>query len=109
MASLKKFLDLPEISKVVEETEKKIKDFDSEEYTDQISPSVFTESMSPLKEHLANSITIVVALLTILIATVIVLNHAILVDNPKVLIHTIPISILVSILFVYYVNLKLKQ
>lgn len=109
MASLKKFLDLPEISKVVEETEKKIKDFDSEEYTDQISPGVFTESMSPLKEHLANSITIVVALLTILIATVIVLNHAILVDNPKVLIHTIPISILVSILFVYYVNLKLKQ
>ena len=109
MSSLKKFLDSPEISRVVEEAEKKIKDFDSEEYTDQMPPSVLTESMGPLKEYLANYMTIVVALLTILIATVIVLNHAILVDDPEVLRRTIPMGVLVTILVVYYVNSKLKH
>ena len=109
MASLKKFLDSPEISKVVEEAEKKIKDFNSEEYSDQIPSSVFTESLSPLKEHLANAITIAVALLTILLATVIVLNHAILVDDPEVLRRTIPMGVLATMLVVYYVNSKLKQ
>ena len=109
MASLKKFLDSPEISKVVEEAEKKIKDFDSEEYTDQISSNVLTESMSPLKEHFADAITIVVALLTILIASVIVLNHAILVDDPEILKRTIPMGVLATLLVVYYVNSKLKQ
>lgn len=109
MTSLKKFLDSSEISKVVEKAEKKIKDFDLEEYDDQISSNVFTESLSPLKERLANAITIIVALLTILIATVIVLNHAILVNDPEVLRRTIPMSVLATILLVYYINSKLKQ
>lgn len=109
MASLKNFLDLPEISKVVEETEKNLKNLDSEENTDQISSSVFTESMSPLKKHFTNAITIVVALLTILIATVIVLNHAILVGDSEVLRRTIPMGVLATFLVFYYLNSKLKQ
>ena len=109
MDSLKKFLDSPEISKVVKDAEEKIKSLNTDEYTEQLSSDVLTETMNPLKGYLADSVTIVVAFLVILLATVIVLNHAILVDDAEVLRQTIPIGILVTFIVIYYLNSKLKQ
>jgi hypothetical protein len=112
MDTLKKFLDSPEISKVVEEAEKKVKDIDTSEYTEQLSSDVLTETLNPLdslKGYLADSITVVVGFLALLLATIVVLNHAILVDDPEVLHRTIPIGLLVTFMVVYYINMKLKK
>ena len=103
------FNSVVEISKVVKDAEEKIKSLNTDEYTEQLSSDVLTETMNPLKGYLAYSVTIVVAFLVILLATVIVLNHAILVDDAEVLRQTIPIGILVTFIVVYYLNSKLKQ
>tara|TARA_B100001989_G_scaffold251886_1_gene232230 strand:- start:102 stop:437 length:336 start_codon:yes stop_codon:yes gene_type:complete len=111
MYTLKKLLDSPEISKVVKDAEKKVKEIDTSEYTEQLSTDV-TETLNPidsLKGYLADSINVVVGFLALLLATIIVLNHAILVDDPEVLRRTIPIGLLVTFVIVYYINSKLKQ
>lgn len=112
MDTLKKFLDSPEISKVVKDAEEKVKDLDASEHTEKLISDSVAESLSSfrsLKEYLADAITVVVAFLALLLATVIVLNHAILVDDPEILRRTIPIGLLVTFFTVYYLNIKLKK